>query len=94
MAGPRSGPRRWGTVSSVRARTTLLACAVVAFTLIAGAVGLLATLEHSLTTNRDELSRTQLSTLAAQAAEGRCPALSAISARTRLRRRFSRPGRY
>ena len=73
MAGPRSGRRRWGTVSSVRARTTLLACAVVAVTLIAGAVGLLATLEHSLTTNRDELSRTQLSTLAAQAADGSLP---------------------
>lgn len=58
---------------SVRARTTLLACAVVALTLTVGAAGLLATLEHSLTTNRDDLSRTQLVGLAAQAADGSLP---------------------
>src|SRR5680860_1410000 len=73
MTGSRSGLGRWATISSVRARTTLLACAVVAVTLIAGAVGLLATLQHSLTTNRDDLSRTQLSTITAQAAAGELP---------------------
>lgn len=57
----------------MRGRTTLIACAVVAVTLVAGAVGLLATLEHSLSANRDDLSRAQLSDLAEEAATGSLP---------------------
>ncbi|MEJ7744617.1 MAG: ATP-binding protein [Nocardioidaceae bacterium] len=61
----------------MRTRTTVLACAVVALTLTAGAAGLLATLEHSLSTNRDDLSRAQLTDLAVQAADGSLPAVVA-----------------
>ena len=49
--------RRLGWFASVRARTTALAGLVVAVTLTAGSVGLLTTLQHSLTSNRDALSR-------------------------------------
>lgn len=75
MTGHGSGLPQRRTLSSVRARTTLLACAVVAVTLVVASVGLIATLEHSLSTNRDDLSRAQLTDLAAQAADGALPTL-------------------
>ncbi len=55
-----------------------MACAVVAIALVAGAVGLLATLNHSLTTSRDDLSRTQLAALAARAEDGSLPKVTSL----------------
>lgn len=75
MTGRGSGLPQRRSLSSVRARTTLLACAVVAVTLVAASIGLIATLEHSLSANRDDLSRAQLTDLAARAADGSLPAV-------------------
>jgi len=60
-------------VTSVRARTTVLAALVVGVTLAGGAFGLLATLEHSLVSTRDALSRARADDLAADAARGTLP---------------------
>lgn len=65
--------RRGGLLTSVRARTTALATLVVGVTLIAGAFGLLATLEHSLISSRDALSRARAVDLAAQVEHGTLP---------------------
>lgn len=59
---------------SVRVRATVLATAVVAAALVLGAVALLATLRHSLTTSRDELSRAQLGVLVERAGSATLPA--------------------
>lgn len=66
---------RGGWLASVRARTTALAALVVAVTLTLGAVGLLSTLEHSLTSNRDALSRARAVDFAKQARTGTLPRL-------------------
>ncbi len=50
-----------------------MASLVVAATLVAGAVGLLVTLEQSLTSNGDELSRARVADLAQQVADGSLP---------------------
>ncbi len=71
----RARPRGWNPVRSVRARTTLIASLVVGVTLVAGAAGLIATLDHSLTSNRDDLSRSRLTELADQARTGSLPRL-------------------
>jgi signal transduction histidine kinase len=65
--------RRLGWFSSVRARTTALAGIVVAVTLVAGSFGLLRTLEHSLTSNRDALSRARASDYVRQVEAGTLP---------------------
>jgi signal transduction histidine kinase len=51
----------------------LLATLVVGITLVGGAIGLLATLEHSLVSNRDALSRARAVDLAEQAEQGDLP---------------------
>ncbi len=45
--------------TSVRARTTLIASAVVALTLAGAGIALLATLEHTLVSNGDDSARTR-----------------------------------
>lgn len=60
-------------MTSVRARTTALAALVVAVTLAVGAIVLLSTLEHSLTSNRDALSRARAVDLANQVITGTLP---------------------
>lgn len=60
-------------LTSVRARTTALAALVVGVTLTAGAFGLLVTLEHSLISTRDALSRARAVDLADQAEHGSLP---------------------
>lgn len=65
--------RRGALLTSVRARTTALAALIVGLTLTAGAVGLLATLEHSLVSSRDALSRARAVDLADQAQHGSLP---------------------
>ncbi|MBA2560017.1 MAG: HAMP domain-containing histidine kinase, partial [Propionibacteriales bacterium] len=75
MAAGRTAPGRASRtrLTSVRARTTLAASLVVGVTLVVGAIGLLLTLEHSLTSNRDELSQARAADLAQQAADGTLP---------------------
>ncbi len=60
---------------SVRARTTLWAALVVGVSLVAASWGLLVTLEHSLVSNRDDLSRARAVDIAGQAASGSLPRL-------------------
>lgn len=57
-------------LTSVRTRITALAALVVGISLAIGAYGLLATLQHSLISNRDELSRARAVDLATQARSG------------------------
>jgi signal transduction histidine kinase len=59
--------------TTVRARTTLAATAVVALALVASSVLLVRTLDHSLTTAADEQARTRLAEFLDQAADGALP---------------------
>lgn len=61
--------------ASVRARTTAFAALIVGAALVAAAFGLLATLEHSLTSNRDDLSRARATDLVTQAEHGTLPSV-------------------
>jgi len=67
----------WWARSAVRTRITILASLIVGLSLVAGSVGLLATLEHSLVSNQDALSRARAADLAQQAADGSLPKLLA-----------------
>lgn len=60
---------------SVRTRITVLASVIVGLALIAAAAGLLLTLQHSLVSSRDDLSRARALDLANQAADGSLPRL-------------------
>jgi signal transduction histidine kinase len=60
----------WLAMRSVRARITIMASLVVAATLVSGGAILLTTLEHSLTRDRDDLSRARAADLGRQAADG------------------------
>lgn len=72
-ASTSSPSRRLGWLASVRARTTVLAGLVVAVTLVAGSIGLLRTLEHSLTSDRDVLSRARATDYVNQVNTGTLP---------------------
>jgi signal transduction histidine kinase len=66
----RLGNAAWG---SVRARITLVATVVVAVTLVAAAIALMAAVRHNLVASGDELSKARVIELAQQAAHGRLP---------------------
>ncbi len=72
---PPPGLGGWWSRMSVRTRITVLASVIVGLTLIAAAAGLLLTLQHSLVSNRDDLSRARAVDLANQAADGSLPKL-------------------
>lgn len=67
--------RRLGTV---RARTTVAACGVVAIALMAGALGLVVVLRHSLVANIDAAAGARAADIAAQAAQGPLPPALAV----------------
>jgi signal transduction histidine kinase len=62
----------------MRARTTLAACTVVGVALLAGAVGLLALVHHSLVATIDAGAAARAADIAAQAAQGPLPATLAV----------------
>lgn len=87
---------RWRTPDgfrSVRARTTLLASTVVGLTLVAGAASLLLTLDHSLSSNRDEVSHAQVLDLAGQIRSGTAPRLVTNLGANSVAQAFLRSGR-
>lgn len=62
----------------MRARTTVVACAVVGMALAVGAVGLLVVLRRSLVANVDAGAAARAADIAAQAAQGPLPAILAV----------------
>lgn len=64
---------------SLRARITLVAAAVVGFALVGASAGLLATLQHSLVDNQDQLSLGQARRVAEQASNGSLPTTLVLS---------------
>ena len=65
---------RWSSRATLRTRTTLLATALTAITLVAGAVALVLVLQGRLTANGDGLARSRVEDLLALAEQDQLPA--------------------
>lgn len=70
--------RGYGRLRTLRARTTVAACVVVALALAVGALGLVVVLRRSLVANIDAAAGARAADIAAQAAQGELPSTLAV----------------